>query len=422
MYALADVNSFYASCETLWRPDLRGRPVVVLSNNDGCVVARSKEAKLLGLKMGEPYFKIKRDFERAGGIAFSSNYELYADMSMRVMAVLEDMAPRVEIYSIDESFLDLTGVRNCIDLDKFGRQVRAKVLRDTGLTVGVGIAQTKTLAKLANYAAKKWDKTGGVVDLSNLERQRKLMGIVPVSGIWGIGRQISKKLQIMGIETALQLADASTTMIRKNFSVVIERTVRELRGEPCLSLEEFAPTKQQIICSRSFGDRITEYDAMHQAICMYATRAAEKLREERQYCRYINAWVKTSPFSINEEYYGNTASIKLITPTQDTRDIIAAAIRCLDAIWQPGHRFQKAGVMLQDFYSQGVAQLNLFDEFQPRPNSERLMTVLDNINKSGRAKVWFVGQGNQQTWSMKRELLSPAYTTRVTDLPRARVY
>jgi DNA polymerase V len=422
MYALADVNSFYASCETLWRPDLRGRPVVVLSNNDGCVVARSKEAKLLGLKMGEPYFKIKRDFERAGGIAFSSNYELYADMSMRVMAVLEEMAPRVEIYSIDESFLDLTGVRNCIELEKFGRQVRAKVLRDTGLTVGVGIAQTKTLAKLANYAAKKWDKTGGVVDLSNLERQRKLMALVPVAEIWGIGRRISKKLQVMGIETALQLADASTTMIRKHFSVVIERTVRELRGEPCLSLEEFAPTKQQIICSRSFGDRITEYDQMHQAICMYASRAAEKLREERQYCRYINTWVKTSPFTINEEYYGNTASIKLSTPTQDTRDIIAAAIRCLDAIWQTGHRYQKAGVMLQDFYSQGIAQLNLFDEYQPRQNSGQLMAVLDHINKSGRAKVWFAGQGNQQAWSMKRELLSPAYTTRVTDLPRARVY
>jgi DNA polymerase V len=422
MYALADVNSFYASCETLWRPDLRGRPVVVLSNNDGCVVARSKEAKQLGLKMGEPYFKIKRDFERAGGIAFSSNYELYADMSMRVMSVLEEMAPRVEIYSIDESFLDLTGVRNCIDLETFGSKVRAKVLRDTGLTVGVGIAQTKTLAKLANYAAKKWLQTGGVVDLSNHERQRKLMALVPTAEVWGIGRRISKKLQLMGIETALQLADASTTMIRKNFSVVIERTVRELRGEPCLSLEEFAPTKQQIICSRSFGDRITEYDAMHQAICMYATRAGEKLREERQYCRYINAWVKTSPFSINEEYYGNTASIKLITPTQDTRDIIAAAIRCLDAIWQPGHRYQKAGVMLQDFYSQGIAQLNLFDEFQPRPNSERLMTALDHINKSGRAKVWFAGQGNHQAWSMKRELLSPAYTTRVSDLPRARVY
>ncbi|CAI1694951.1 DNA polymerase V subunit UmuC [Serratia liquefaciens] len=338
------------------------------------------------------------------------------------MAVLEEMAPRVEIYSIDESFMDLTGVRNCIDLETFGRQVRAKVLRNTGLTVGVGIAQTKTLAKLANFAAKKWDKTGGVVDLSNEGRQRKLMDLLPVNEVWGIGRRISKKLNMMGIETALQLADASTTMIRKHFSVVIERTVRELRGQPCLELEEFAPTKQQIICSRSFGDRITEYNQMHQAICMYATRAAEKLREERQYCRHVSAWLKTSPFAINEEYYGNTASIKLSTPTQDTRDIIAAAMRCLDAIWQPGHRYQKGGVMLQDFFSQGVAQLGLFDEYQPRHNSEQLMGVLDRINNSGRAKLWFAGQGADQAWSMKRELLSPAYTTRLSDLPRARVY
>ncbi|HHQ4306177.1 TPA: translesion error-prone DNA polymerase V subunit UmuC [Serratia fonticola] len=422
MYALADVNSFYASCETLWRPDLRGRPTVVLSNNDGCVVARSKEAKAMGLKMGEPYFKIKENFERAGGVAFSSNYELYADMSQRVMFVLEEMAPRVEVYSIDESFMDLTGVRNCIELDAFGRQVRTRVLRETGLTVGVGIGQTKTLAKLANFAAKKWSKTGGVVDLSNQARQRKLMELVPVAEVWGIGRRISKKLNVMGIENALQLADASTTMIRKHFSVVIERTVRELRGEPCLALEEFAPTKQQIICSRSFGDRITDYEQMHQAICMYATRAAEKLREERQYCRHVSTWIKTSPFALNEMYYGNTASIKLSTPTQDTRDIIAASMCCLDAIWQPGHRYQKGGVMLQDFFSQGVAQLGLFDEYKPRHNSEPLMKVLDQVNNSGRAKIWFAGQGAQQAWSMKRELLSPAYTTRVSDLPRARVY
>lgn len=421
MYALADVNSFYASCETLWRPDLRGRPVVVLSNNDGCVVARNEEAKALGIKIGVPYFKVKHPFERAGGIAFSSNYELYADMSMRVMSVLEEMAPRVEIYSIDESFMDLTGVRRCVELETFGRQVRAKVLRDTGLTVGIGIAQTKTLAKLANHAAKKWPGTGGVVDLSSAGRQRKLMGLVPVAEVWGIGRRIAKKLQVMGIDTALQLADSSTAMIRKNFSVVIEKTVRELRGEPCLELEEFAPTKQQILCSRSFGERITEYDDMRQAICMYATRAAEKLRKEHQYCMHISAWLKTSPFAINEQYYGNSASVKLSTPTQDSRDIITAAVRCFDAIWQPGHRYQKAGVMLQDFFSHGVAQLGLFDKYQPRHNSEQLMSVLDRINNSGRARLWFAGQGTQQAWSMKREMLSPAYTTRVSDLPRARV-
>ena len=423
MYALADVNSFYASCEMLWRPDLRGRPVVVLSNNDGCVVARNQEAKQLGMAMTGPYFKIKQQLERAGGVAFSSNYELYADMSARVMTALEELVPRIEMYSIDESFLDLSSVPDCGDLTLFGRQIRNKVLDDTRLTVGVGIAQTKTLAKLANFAAKRWvEQTKGVVDLSSLERQRKLMNKVAVEDVWGIGRRISKKLNAMGIESALQLADASTTMIRKRFSVVIERTVRELCGEPCFALEEFAPTKQQIISSRSFGERITEYEHMHQAICLYATRAAEKLRAERQYCRHVSAWIKTSPFATHEAYYGNSASIKLNTPTQDTRDIIAAAMRCLDVIWQPGHRFDKGGVMLQDFLSQGVAQLDMFDEYQPRHGSEKLMQVMDSINNSGRAKLWFAGQGTQQVWSMKRELLSPAYTTRLSDLPRARVY
>lgn len=423
MYALADVNSFYASCEMLWRPDLDGRPVVVLSNNDGCVVARNQEAKSLGMAMTGPYFKIKQQLERAGGVAFSSNYELYADMSTRVMTILETLVPRVEIYSIDESFLDLSSLPNCRNLEQFGLQLRNKVLRETGLTVGVGIAQTKTLAKLANFAAKKWvEQTKGVVDLSSLERQRKLMNKVPVAEVWGIGRRISKKLNALGIETALQLADASSTMIRRRFSVVIERTVRELCGEPCFELEEFAPTKQQIISSRSFGERITEYEHMHQAICLYATRAAENLRAERQYCRHVSVWIKTSPFATHEAYYGNSASIKLNTPTQDTRDIIAAAMRCLDVIWQPGHRFDKGGVMLQDFFRQGIAQLDMFDEYQPRYGSEKLMQVMDSINNSGRAKLWFAGQGTQQVWSMKRELLSPAYTTRLSDLPHARVY
>lgn len=372
MFALCDVNSFYASCETVFRPDLKGRPVVVLSNNDGCVIARSPEAKPF-VKMGEPYFKQKDMFRRHGIIAFSSNYELYADMSNRVMTTLEELSPRCEIYSIDEAFCDLTGVRNCRDLTDFGREIRETVLRRAHLTVGVGIAQTKTLAKLANHAAKQWQRqTGGVVDLSNLERQRKLMALLPVDEVWGVGRRISKKLEAMGIKTVLQLADTDIRFIRKHFNVVLERTVRELRGEPCLGLEEFAPVKQEIVCSRSFGGRITEYHEMRQAICSYASRAAEKLRGEHQYCRFISAFVKTSPFALNEPYYGNNASVKLLTPTQDSRDIITAATKCLDAIWRDGHRYQKAGVMLGDFYSQGVAQLNLFDDNAPRKNSESL--------------------------------------------------
>lgn len=421
MFALADVNSFYASCETVFRPDLKGRPVVVLSNNDGCVIARSAEAKKLGIKMGDPFFKMRDLFDKHNIVTFSSNYALYADMSSRVMTVLEEMSPAVEVYSIDEAFMNLQGVSNCQNLEEFGREVRAKVLQWTGLTVGVGIAPTKTLAKLANHAAKKWTKTGGVVDLSLLARQRKLMALVEVGDVWGVGRRISKKLNDMGIKTALQLADAPTPLIRKHFNIVLERTVRELRGEPCLELEEFAPTKQQIVCSRSFGDRVTEYELMREAICSHAVRAAEKLRGERQYCRHISAFVKTSPFAVNEVYFGKTAGTKLQIPTQDSRDIVAAATKCLDAIWQDGHRFQKCGVMLGDFYSQGVAQLGLFDEYKPRSNSEQLMAVLDGINHSGKGRVWFAGQGIQKSWEMKRQMLSPAYTTRFSDLMRVKV-
>lgn len=417
MFALVDVNSFYASCETVFRPDLRGKPVVVLSNNDGCVIARSAEAKALQIPMGAPYFKLKNDFKRHNVQVFSSNYALYADMSNRVMTTLEDMAPAVEIYSIDEAFMCLDGMQRLTSLDDLGRKVRARIKQETHLTVGVGIAQTKTLAKLANHAAKKWSKTGGVLDLSNTDRQKKLLALVPVEDVWGVGRRISKKLNAMGITTAKDLADQSTYIIRKHFNVVLERTVRELRGEPCLELEEFAPTKQQIVCSRSFGSRITEYMDMRQAVCAFAERAAEKLRKERQYCKQIAVFVRTSPHAEGEVFYGNQANGKLLTPSNDTRDIIRVAMDALDQIWLDGHRYMKAGVMLGDFFSQGVSQLNLFDEYRPQPNSEALMRVVDGLNQSGKASLFFAGQGIEKSWAMKREMLSPAYTTRFADLP-----
>ncbi len=418
MFALVDVNSFYASCETVFRPDLQGRPVVVLSNNDGCIISRSAEAKALGVKMGAPFFKQKDLFQRYGIVCFSSNYELYADMSDRVMSTLEELSPRCEIYSIDVAFCDLSGVSRCRNLKDFGREIRATVLQRTHLTVGVGIAQTKTLAKLANHAAKKWpEQSGGVVDLSNLQQRRRLMAALPVDEVWGVGRRIAKKLETMGIENVLQLCESDIRFIRKHFSVVLERTVRELRGEPCLEHEEFAPVKQEIVCSRSFGERVSEYASMRQAICSYASRAAEKLRGEHQYCRQISVFVKSSPFAINEPYYGNQATIKLLTPTQDSRDIINAAMKCLDVIWREGHRYQKAGIMLGDFFSQGIAQLNLFDDNLPRRNSEALMQVLDSLNNQrGRGTLYFAGQGIQQPWQMKREMLSAHYTTRFSDL------
>ncbi|HDR2758850.1 translesion error-prone DNA polymerase V subunit UmuC [Enterobacter mori] len=420
MFALVDVNSFYASCERVFRPDLEGKPIVVVSNNDGCIISLSREAKQFGIKMGEPYFKFKEKRYPSRVYVFSSNYALYADLSSRVMQTLTDLAPAIEIYSIDEAFVNVSGVSHCLSLETFGHQMRTQVFKNTGLTVGVGIAPTKTLAKLANYAAKRWASTGGVVDLSGRERQRKLLEKVPVEEVWGVGRRITKKLNAMGITTALELAEASSWVIRKHFNVVMERTARELRGEPCLDLEEFTPTKQQIICSRSFGHRITQYEEMHQAICAYAERAAEKLRGEHQYCRFISVFVRTSPHADNEIYYGNQASVTLMTPTNDSRDIIRAATEALGRIWLDGYRYMKAGVMLADFFSSGVAQLNLFDDNRLRANSAALMAMIDSVNHSGKGKIWFAGQGIEKSWAMKREMLSPAYTTRYADLPVAK--
>ncbi|ELY6586968.1 Y-family DNA polymerase [Salmonella enterica] len=421
MYALADVNSFYASCEKVFRPDLRNKPVVVLSNNDGCVIARSPEAKRLGIKMGVPWFQLKMTQFPEPVITFSSNYELYASMSNRVMSHLEELAPRVEQYSIDEMFLDVSGIDSCIDFEDFGRQLREHVRNGTGLTIGVGMGPTKTLAKSAQWASKEWSQFGGVLALTtgNPRRTEKLLSLQPVEEIWGVGRRISRKLSTMGITTALQLARANPAFIRKNFNVVLERTVRELNGVSCISLEEAPSPKQQIICSRSFGERVTTYEALRQAICQHAERAAEKLRGERQFCRHIAVFVKTSPFAVNEAYYGNVASEKLLLPTRDTRDIISAAVKALDSIWLDGHRYAKAGVMLNDFTPSGVSQLNLFDEEQPRAQSDELMKVLDRINHSGKGKIWFAGRGIAPEWQMKRDMLSPAYTTRWSDIPVA---
>lgn len=371
MFALADVNSFYASCKKVFRPDLRNKPVVVLSNNDGCVIARSAEAKRLGIKMGIPWFQLKTAQFPEPVITFSSNYKLYASLSNKVMSHLEELAPRVEQYSIDEMFLDIRGIDCCIDFEDFGWQLREHVRSGTGLTIGVGMVPTKTLEKSAQWASKEWPQFGGVLALTpgNPRRTEKLLSLQPVEEIWGVGRRISKKLNTLGITTALQLARTNPTFIRKNFNVVLERTARELNGESCISLEDAPPPKQQIVCSRSFGEGITTYEAMRQAVCQHA----EKLRGERQFCRHIAVFVKTPPFAVNEPYYGNLASEKLLIPTQDTRDIIAAVVRALDRIWVDGHRYAKAGCMLNDFTPTGVSQLNLFDEVQPRERSDLLM-------------------------------------------------
>src|SRR5690554_5642584 len=265
-FALIDCNNFYASCEKLFRPDLKDKPVIVASNNDGCAVARSAEAKALGIKMGTPLFQMKDLIRNHHVQVFSSNYALYADISNRVMTIIESLVPRLEIYSIDEAFADLTGVSDIFNLEMFALDMREQIERCVGIRTCVGVAPTKTLAKLANYGAKKYPKTGGIVDLSDPLRQRRLMKITPVDEVWGVGRRIAKRLELFGIETALQLADADLKTIRKSFSVVLERTVRELRGQSCLALEDVAPTKKQIVVSRSFGERVESMTDLRSAI------------------------------------------------------------------------------------------------------------------------------------------------------------
>ncbi len=328
--------------------------MVVLSNNDGCVVSRSNEAKALGIAMGEPYFKL-RDLIALHGIeVFSSNYALYGNLSARVMSVLRDLAPRIEVYSIDEAFLDLTGLQEPLPL--YGRRVKADVQRLTGIPVGVGIAPTKTLAKLANWCAKKHTRSG-VVDLSDRARQEKLLRLAPVGEVWGIGRKLSAKLEAMNVATAWDLAQQDPAFIRKAFSIVVEKTVRELRGESCLALGESAEPKQMIACSRSFSERVTDLEQLREAVASHTSRAAEKLRAQGDYCRLLQVYIRTRVFNPSEPRYGRSASVPLPCPTHDTRDLVQAALAGLESIYRPGYRYQKAGVVLLEFVSPGKSRM-----------------------------------------------------------------
>lgn len=420
MFALVDCNNFYASCEKLFRPDLNSVPVVVLSNNDGAVVARSPEAKALGIKMGTPAFKLRELFQTHGVVQFSSNYPLYADISARVMSILESQAPSIEVYSIDEAFLDLTGVENVESLADFGARVRHHVYDWTGITTCVGIAQSKTLAKLANHGAKQYPATGGVVDLSSTQRQQRLMAITPVEEVWGVGRRYTLRLKALGIQTALDLARADAALIRKHFSVVVERTVRELNGIPCLDLETTPPPKQQIVVSRSFGQRIEDHRRMREAVSDYGARAAAKLRQEGMEARVISVFIRTSPFSQREPQYGNCVSMAFDAPTADSRDLVQTALGLLASIWKDGYRYAKAGVMLTDFFAPGVFQPSLFDTQAPRKGSKALMDTMDQLNSRYPGSVFLGSHGVDKDWGMKRALLSPAYTTRWSELPTAK--
>jgi DNA polymerase V len=413
--ALIDCNSFYASCERVFRPDLQRTPVVVLSNNDGCVIARSADAKPF-VKMGEPYFKIKGTLRTHGIVAFSSNYALYGDLSQRVMTVIEQLVPQAEVYSIDESFADLSGIA---DPEALGRTIRRDVLQRTGIPVGVGISTTKTLAKLANHAAKKWQRqTGGVVDLRDPQRREKLLRVMPVEEVWGIGRRLTAHLNEMKITTAWELACADPWTLRKRFSVVVEKTARELRGVACLDLEPEAPPRQEICCSRMFGHRLRELPPMREAVASYAARACEKLRAQHSLCKRVRVSVRTGMFNPDEPRLARGVDCELPYPTDDTRLVTRAALAGLEQAYREGYAYAKAEILLMDLRQRGEYTGDLFAETQPA-ETERLMGIMDQINaRWGRGTIQPGRVPFTPEWGMRRELLSQGFTTRLDQLWR----
>lgn len=418
VFALIDCNSFYASCERVFRPDLAKTPIVVLSNNDGCVIARSYDAKPF-VKMGEPYFQCRERLKRHGVVAFSSNYALYGDMSERVMSIIESMVPAAEVYSIDECFADLTGVQG--SLSQFGRDVRAKVLQRTGIPVGVGIARTKTLAKLANHTAKRLQAhTGGVVDITTDFERDWVLRNTEIKEVWGIGRRMTEHLRSMGIQKAMDLAKADPRMLRDKFSVVVEKTARELAGVPCLELDEAAPPKQEICCSRMFGKRLSDLAPIKQAVATYAGRAAEKLRAQGSVCKRMRVSIRTGMFNPDELHHAQGALVELPYPTNDTLLLTRAATSAVERVFREGYRYSKAEVLLLDLRQPGEFTDDLFAITQPVA-SDKLMSVVDQINERyGRGTMRAGSVPRAPDWGMRRELMSRSYTTQIDQLWRVR--
>ncbi|MBE7464232.1 MAG: Y-family DNA polymerase [Planctomycetes bacterium] len=411
--ALVDCNNFYASCERVFNPALEGVPVVVLSNNDGCIVARSNEVKALGVKMGIPYFQAKGVLDRAGAKVFSSNYALYGDLSRRVMQVLGRFTPEVEVYSIDEAFLELAGIGG--DLTEYGWTIRQTVKRWTGIPVSVGIAATKTLAKIAAEVAKT--RKLWVYAMPAYGREEILAGI-HVEEVWGIGPAWAERLKAHGADTALKLARTDLAWVRANMGVVGERTVRELRGEPCLELEDAPPKRKEICTSRSFSAPTDSKADVLEALATYAARAAVKLRAQGSCAGVLIAFLHTDQFKTGPQHYGSRTA-RLEPPSNDTSVLTRQAARLLDAIWRPGHRYRKCGVILSDLCAQGSVQQTLFSTDDPR--SRRLMAALDGINAEwGPGALRYAAEGFAKGWHMKSETRSSRYTTHWAELPCVR--
>lgn len=419
VFALVDGNNFYVSCERVFNPALENRAVVVLSNNDGCAVSRSQQAKDMGIAMGQPWFQM-RHLERRGLIALSSNYTLYADMSARMMTVSAQFCPRQEVYSIDESFLEFEGFSH-YKLTDHCRQLRDRVRQWIGIPVCVGLGSTKTLAKLANRIAKKTPDLGGVCnldELSDADRAQRLAS-VPVSDVWGIGRRTTEKLNKLGIQTARDLAKANTDLMRMRFGIQIERTVRELNGLSCYELETEPPPKQQIVSSLSFGRLVIDKTELREAVQSHVARAGEKLRRQDSTCLGVAVFLGTHPFLPDEPQYHPMSSASMPYPAQDGFSIARVALRILEAIYRPEYRYKKAGVMLMDLAPVGNQQGSLFNS--PGIKNVRLSHIVDNLNSQmGKGSIQIAGAGTSTTWSMKREKMSPAFTSSWREIVHAR--
>ena len=412
LFALVDCNNFYASCERVFEPRLDGRPIVVLSNNDGCVVARSNEAKALGIPMGAPVHECKDLIRQHGVVVRSSNYALYGDMSRRVMSLLSAYTTNQEIYSIDESFLDFTGMPNPVAL---AQSLRQDIRRKTGIPVAVGIGPSKTLAKLGNYCAKRRDpwKAQGVCNLVDLKPDvlSRLLSTIEVNEVWGIGYRLTAKLERLGIRNVQQLRTADPKIIRKHFSVVVERTINELNGISCLELEEVEPDKQQIISSRSFGQLITRIEDLEASIASHVSRGVEKLRNQQSTASLLTVFIRTNPFRQQDAQYHPTLTVPLIQPCDDVGAFQSIANHTLHRIYREGYRYKKAGIMLSGIQSNTVRQTDLFAP-PPDPAREALMQAWDRINRQyGRGTVKVATELMGTNWRMKQALRSPRYTT-----------
>jgi DNA polymerase V len=419
MIALLDANNFFVSCERVFRPDLMNKPVAVLSNNDGCLISRSNEVKALGVPMGAPYFKYKEILTDHNVAIFSSHFTLYGDLSGRMMNLIESLVPRIEVYSIDEAFIDLSGIK---DIEKLCNHIRTTVWRSLGIPTSIGIAKTKTLAKVANYYAKRVPAFKAVCYLDSSERTDLALKKLPVGEIWGIGRQISKKLESQGVTTAFDLKQVDPRCMRQQFTVVGERIVRELNGVSCLVLEDVAELKKSTQVTRSFGKEIANYQELKSAIATYATRLGEKLRSQGLVTQNVSVFIRTNKHRPTDAQYSNSATVVLQTPVNDDISLIRAASIGLQQIYKNGYAYSKAGIMAHELaLKEKSFQLDLFSKKEEESSqSPALWEALDELNKRyGRGTLFSAACGISLSWKDKKNLLSPSYTTRWDQLAYA---